>query len=55
LRRELGAAGRRHVEQAHCWERCLEPFVELLGLPPLEGGASRIPGSRPAAEVELAG
>src|SRR5262249_34905665 len=32
LRRQLGAAGRAYVEGHHCWERCLEPFLELLGL-----------------------
>jgi sugar transferase (PEP-CTERM/EpsH1 system associated) len=40
LRRQLGAAGRRYVEEAHCWERCLAPFRELLGLsagPPFSG------------------
>jgi sugar transferase (PEP-CTERM/EpsH1 system associated) len=32
LRRRLGAAGRRYVEEHHRWERCLEPFEPLLGL-----------------------
>jgi sugar transferase (PEP-CTERM/EpsH1 system associated) len=32
LRRQLGAAGRRHVEEHHCWDRCLQPFDALLGL-----------------------
>jgi sugar transferase (PEP-CTERM/EpsH1 system associated) len=32
LRRRLGAAGRRYVEEHHCWDRCLEPFGALLGL-----------------------
>jgi sugar transferase (PEP-CTERM/EpsH1 system associated) len=32
LRRRLGAAGRRYVEEHHCWDRCLEPFAALLGL-----------------------
>jgi polysaccharide biosynthesis protein PslH len=31
--RELGAAGRRYVEEYHQWDRCLEPFAALLGLP----------------------
>jgi sugar transferase (PEP-CTERM/EpsH1 system associated) len=31
-RRQLGAAGRRYVEEYHDWERCLEPFGALLGL-----------------------
>jgi sugar transferase (PEP-CTERM/EpsH1 system associated) len=31
-RRQLGAAGRRYVEEHHDWERCLEPFGALLGL-----------------------
>ena len=33
LRRQLGAAGRVYVETHHDWERCLEPFGPLLGLP----------------------
>jgi glycosyltransferase involved in cell wall biosynthesis len=33
LRQELGAAGRRFVEAHHDWERCLEQFGDLLGLP----------------------
>jgi polysaccharide biosynthesis protein PslH len=32
LRRQLGLAGRRYVEEHHHWDRCLEPFGELLGL-----------------------
>jgi sugar transferase (PEP-CTERM/EpsH1 system associated) len=32
LRRRLGGAGRRFVEERHDWERCLEPFATLLGL-----------------------
>jgi sugar transferase (PEP-CTERM/EpsH1 system associated) len=32
LWRALGSAARRYVEQHHCWERCLTPFAELLGL-----------------------
>ncbi len=34
LRQELGTAGRRYVEANHDWERCLEPFADLLGLKP---------------------
>jgi sugar transferase (PEP-CTERM/EpsH1 system associated) len=30
-RRDLGQAGRRYVERHHDWERCLEPFLSLLG------------------------
>jgi sugar transferase (PEP-CTERM/EpsH1 system associated) len=30
--RRLGAAGRRYVEEHHHWDRCLEPFGDLLGL-----------------------
>jgi polysaccharide biosynthesis protein PslH len=37
LRRQLGAAGRRYVEEHHRWEACLEPFAPLLGLPAGEG------------------
>jgi sugar transferase (PEP-CTERM/EpsH1 system associated) len=29
-RRELGAAGRRFVEEHHHWERCLEPLLEKV-------------------------
>lgn len=32
LRQKLGAAGRRYVEERHCWERCLEPFGTLFQL-----------------------
>jgi sugar transferase (PEP-CTERM/EpsH1 system associated) len=32
LRRRLGGAGRRHVEEHHRWSRCLQPFGGLLGL-----------------------
>ncbi len=32
LRARLGEAGRRYVEDNHRWERCLEPFDDLLGL-----------------------
>ncbi len=32
LRRRLGVAGRRYVEERHRWEKCLEPFGRLLGL-----------------------
>lgn len=33
LRRQLGQQGRRFVEAHHCWDRCLEPFTPLVGLP----------------------
>jgi sugar transferase (PEP-CTERM/EpsH1 system associated) len=33
LARRLAAAGRRYTEEHHCWDRCLEPFRSLLGLP----------------------
>jgi sugar transferase (PEP-CTERM/EpsH1 system associated) len=33
VRRRLGGAGRRYVEANHHWDRCLEPFARLLGLP----------------------
>ena len=33
LRRQLGEAGRGYVESHHDWERCLEPFGSILGLP----------------------
>lgn len=32
LRRQLGQAGRHYVEAQHDWDRCLEPFSDLLGL-----------------------
>lgn len=32
LRRALGSAGRLYAEGHHRWDRCLEPFAELLGL-----------------------
>jgi polysaccharide biosynthesis protein PslH len=32
LRRRLGEAGRRYVADHHCWDRCLEPFLDLLRL-----------------------
>jgi sugar transferase (PEP-CTERM/EpsH1 system associated) len=32
LRRKLGEAGRRYVEEHHCWDHCLEPFLDLLRL-----------------------
>jgi sugar transferase (PEP-CTERM/EpsH1 system associated) len=32
LRQQLGAAGRAYVEAYHDWDRCLEPFEELLNL-----------------------
>jgi sugar transferase (PEP-CTERM/EpsH1 system associated) len=34
LRRDLGAACRQYVEAHHCWDSCLTPFDELLGLDP---------------------
>ncbi|WP_435011859.1 TIGR03087 family PEP-CTERM/XrtA system glycosyltransferase (plasmid) [Tundrisphaera lichenicola] len=33
LRRRLGESGRRYIEENHQWDRCLEPFARLLGLP----------------------
>jgi len=30
-RTELGHAGRRYVEENHCWETCLNPFGPLFG------------------------
>jgi sugar transferase (PEP-CTERM/EpsH1 system associated) len=32
-RRELGAAGRKFVEEHHTWDHCLEPIADLVGLP----------------------
>jgi polysaccharide biosynthesis protein PslH len=34
VRRTLGAAGRRYVEDHHHWQHCLAPFDELLRLAP---------------------
>ena len=31
-RKRLGAAGRRFVEQHHCWDECLRPLGRLLGV-----------------------
>lgn len=42
-RQRLGEAGRRFVEEHHCWEDCLDPFGPLLGLP------GRLPQADPAA------
>jgi sugar transferase (PEP-CTERM/EpsH1 system associated) len=46
LRRRMGAAGRRYVEQRHDWEHCLEPFRDLLGLPKTNGTAASPEGER---------
>jgi sugar transferase (PEP-CTERM/EpsH1 system associated) len=32
LRRQLGTAGRVYAEENHCWERCLSPLGDLLGV-----------------------
>ena len=50
-RRRLGAEGRRYVEDAHRWDRCLRPFGTILGLPGPPGRtvALTVPTSRPAA------
>jgi len=32
LRKELGVAGRKYVEEHHAWEHCLEPLGDLLEL-----------------------
>jgi polysaccharide biosynthesis protein PslH len=32
LRRALGIAGRKYVEDYHDWDHCLEPLTDLLGL-----------------------
>jgi glycosyltransferase involved in cell wall biosynthesis len=32
LRQQLGRAGRKYVEENHCWDRCLDAFGSLLGL-----------------------
>ena len=37
-RRRLGAAGRRHVEECHRWDHCLEPLEALLA--PAEAAAA---------------
>jgi sugar transferase (PEP-CTERM/EpsH1 system associated) len=49
LRRRIGSAGRRYVEEEHCWERCLTPFGGLLGLPAQENGHVSDGGNRAAA------
>jgi sugar transferase (PEP-CTERM/EpsH1 system associated) len=50
LRRQLGWAGRCYVEEHHSWDRCLEPFLSLLGLSP----ESPAPGEPVRAEKEPA-
>jgi sugar transferase (PEP-CTERM/EpsH1 system associated) len=46
LRRRLGAAGRRYVQENHRWEHCLRPFAALLGLPEeAPPGAARAVGA----------
>ena len=52
LRRRLGEAGRRFVEERHDWGRCLEPFAALLGLTGDRGSAD-IPSPAPRAEREI--
>jgi sugar transferase (PEP-CTERM/EpsH1 system associated) len=34
LRRRLGLAGRTYVETNHTWEKCLQPFADVLNLAP---------------------
>ena len=36
----LGAAARRFVQTNPCWESCLRPFADLLGLPSRANEAS---------------
>jgi sugar transferase (PEP-CTERM/EpsH1 system associated) len=51
-RRRLGQAGRRYVEEHHSWQRCLNPFLGLLGLQagaePSEEGTAAV-GAQPDA------
>jgi sugar transferase (PEP-CTERM/EpsH1 system associated) len=51
FRRQLGESGRAYVAEHHCWDRCLEPFIDLLRL-----GQERGPGGSPdwAQRVSLA-
>lgn len=53
LRRRLGTAGRRYVETAHCWQRCLEPLDRLLGLAsePAPVASPSIPFPAPAVSA----
>ena len=46
LRRQFGAAGRRYVEEHHCWDRCLETLGPILGLSAANGAAG--PAAGPA-------
>jgi polysaccharide biosynthesis protein PslH len=39
-RRRLGREGRRHVEEFHGWDECLEPLASILGLPREPAGAA---------------
>jgi sugar transferase (PEP-CTERM/EpsH1 system associated) len=48
-RRRLGEAGRGYVAEHHCWDRCLEPFLDLLVLP-RDGGPC---GDGPAPQQTL--
>ena len=43
LRRRLGCDGRRYVEEAHCWDRSLEPLGPILGL--FSAAATQVAGS----------
>jgi sugar transferase (PEP-CTERM/EpsH1 system associated) len=51
-RHALGRAGRRHVEEHHLWESCLEPFAGLLGIGP--GAPAGPPALGPGAALPLA-
>jgi len=50
LRRQLGEAGRRYVADHHCWDRCLEPFLDLLQLRARQG-----PDAGPSSAERLTG
>ena len=41
LRCRLGESGRAFVEEHHCWDRCLEPLLDLLGVPLNRGCPNR--------------
>jgi sugar transferase (PEP-CTERM/EpsH1 system associated) len=41
VRRRLGSAGRRFVEEHHDWDECLRPFAGLCALTPAAGAADR--------------
>lgn len=50
LRRQLGAAGRRFIEEQHSWDGCLAKYRDLLGLAP--SGTNGSAAEKPARATE---